>query len=1129
MKSDNIPHRLIISFSCLILLLLGFGLFSLYNIRIVNSFTHKIYNHPMVILNTAHKTDIAIVKIQHIVNNIARCTSKSKIENAIKLIAIQDVEIQQYLNIIHDTILGDAGQVLASEMDQLFVDWKPLRQDVIDSSLNRDPSTQINFIEPLSDSLEKCLDHVALLETKLIEVMEYANEKASKFIDQSNANQNKFNILSIVFLFLSICISIIITIITLRKVYSSKVDIVKNEEMLALVIDTSPIGICIVDPDGIILKTNLAYENMLGYSKKELIGTTFYSLTYGPNITENQKLYREMYALKTSGFKMEKKYIKKNGELIDVHVSATIVKDASGKAQFATAFVKDITARKCAENELAHSRYLLTEAQRLMSIGSWVQYPDDGVLVWSDQTYHIFEIDKINFTGELFDVFTSRIHPDDVTMVLEAFNYSVLSKEPYEVDHRIVMSDGRIKYVKECCETTYDADGDVEKSMGTVQDITERKLLEIELQEKEDFITSVMDNLPIGVAVNSVDPSVDFSYMNDAFPLHYHTTRAELEKPDNFWEAVFEDPDYRKWIRAKVIADCESGDFNRMCWNDVEITKNENVIAYLNTRNTPFVDQQIMISTVVDVTELTKQKQFLDVILDEIPGMFAVYDSNKNIIKRNRKHQSTTGYTDEEYETLRASDFIVSEDSEITNKVFDIDFLKKVVNLRLDVKTKDGRLIPHEYSIIPFNWSDEKLIMVIGIDISDQFEAVKEKERLELRLQQAQKMEAIGTLAGGIAHDFNNILTIILGYTEMIQGDIIKAQVECSDACKSKGVETDDNLKIILDAADKAKNLVRRILTFSRQAEANRVKMKCIDGLDRAIELIRPTLPSTIDIVTDTNCDASIYADETQFQQIIMNLCINSFHAMEDTGGQLSIGLYRVALTDDDLLSEDDVESGEFVKLSIRDTGIGIPKDVRDQIFNPYFTTKSVDKGTGMGLSIVHGIIKQYGGFINVYSEIGTGTVFNIFIPVSNGHVPHVVAIETDDLVGTERILLIDDEELIINVNKMLLESFGYRVDIQTNPVEALFEFKRNPDTYDIIITDQTMPSMTGFELAVAMIAIREDIPIILCSGYSSVLSDEKICESGIREFALKPILKNDLAKLIRKVLSNGNPKQQDA
>ncbi len=406
----------------------------------------------------------------------------------------------------------------------------------------------------------------------------------------------------------------------------------------------------------------------------------------------------------------------------------------------------------------------------------------------------------------------------------------------------------------------------------------------------------------------------------------------------------------------------------------------------------------------------------------------------------------------------------------------------------------------------PFMTEERNLIEGIAKNLSDAIEL----KRTEKQLVQSQKMEAIGTLAGGIAHDFNNILAVILGYAEMARDDSQPDTTVAKDLDK------------VLEGGNRAKDLVQQILTFSRQSELEKIPLQPASVVKKTIKLLRPSLPTTIEINQDiTSATGLILADPTQLHQILMNLCTNAFHAMEETGGNLGISLKEVTLSTADLVHEPNVEAGTFVQLSISDSGPGIPLEIKKDIFNPYFTTKETGKGTGMGLSIVHGIVKSYGGFISLYSEPGEGTAFHVFIPVIEKELPPDIKDVGPIPVGRDRILFIDDEEILAELGKSMLERLGYHVTVRNNSIEALEIFQNQPDLFDLIITDQTMPGMTGVDIARKMMQIRPDIPVILCTGYSTIISEEKAKSIGIKEFALKPLSKKGIAVLIRKVLDN--------
>nr|MBF0222331.1 transporter substrate-binding domain-containing protein [Desulfobulbaceae bacterium] len=413
--------------------------------------------------------------------------------------------------------------------------------------------------------------------------------------------------------------------------------------------------------------------------------------------------------------------------------------------------------------------------------------------------------------------------------------------------------------------------------------------------------------------------------------------------------------------------------------------------------------------------------------------------------------------------------------------------------------------------ILPERAAD--LMSVIAARASAEIERMsveREKQEMEGRLHQAQKMEAIGTLAGGIAHDFNNILGVILGYTDLAKEDA------------PPGSKIKEDLDKISKAANRAAQLVKQILAFSRQSQVERIPIKIQPLIKEALKMVRSSIPTTISIVQDiAHQSGSILADPTQIHQIIMNLSTNAYHAMESSGGVLSVSMKTTVVADDDKKMLLHVAAGEYVELIVSDTGSGIAPDVIDKIFNPYFTTKEIGRGTGMGLSITHGIMKDCGGAITVESTLGQGSTFHIYFPVvARDALPQIK--EAEDIpVGKERILFVDDEELLAEMGKNMLERLGYYVTVRRSSIEALAIFQKSPNEFDVVITDQTMPDMTGSDLARRMLQIRPDMPIILCTGYSNLIDEDSAKALGIKEFALKPLTKATIARLVRNVLES--------
>ncbi|MBT8331323.1 MAG: PAS domain S-box protein, partial [Deltaproteobacteria bacterium] len=409
-------------------------------------------------------------------------------------------------------------------------------------------------------------------------------------------------------------------------------------------------------------------------------------------------------------------------------------------------------------------------------------------------------------------------------------------------------------------------------------------------------------------------------------------------------------------------------------------------------------------------------------------------------------------------------------------------------------------------------WTDGRYVRLqVATDITKLKELEKERMKAETYLRQAQKMEAIGTLAGGIAHDFNNILSAIMGYTELSMMDVTPK----SDAKY--------NLNEIYKASQRAKEVVKQILTFSRHSEQNRQPLKIDPIVKDSINMLKASLPSTIQIQQYVDSAAGIIeADATEIHQIIMNLGTNAYHAMSETGGLLDV---KVENTDvnTEFAHRLEIAAGNYLALTVSDTGPGMTPEVVERIFEPYFTTKEKDKGTGMGLAVVHGILKSCGGAVAVDSQPGKGTVFTVYIPTVAKEVQPDCDVPPILSTGNERILFVDDERALAEIGKKSLERLGYRVEARTSSLEALKLFQKSSDNFDLIITDMTMPEMTGDELAGEVKKIRADIPVIICSGYSDESLVEQATQTGISAFLMKPLIIQDLAKTIREVLKKTN------
>ncbi len=406
---------------------------------------------------------------------------------------------------------------------------------------------------------------------------------------------------------------------------------------------------------------------------------------------------------------------------------------------------------------------------------------------------------------------------------------------------------------------------------------------------------------------------------------------------------------------------------------------------------------------------------------------------------------------------------------------------------------------------VPMNDASGRVsgICSIARDITD-------KLKMEAQLAQSQKMEAIGTIAGGIAHDFNNILGAIVGYTELAQLDL------------SKGSKTSAHLDAMLRSAKRATDLVKQILAFSHQDWQTAKPIQLTPVVKECLELMRASLPTTINIQQQLADDAGIVnANPTQIQQVLMNLITNAAHAIGAEGGDIYVKLENMHISDGHTISSVQLEIGPYVMISVNDTGHGMDEATQKRIFDPYFTTKEKGVGTGLGLAVVQGIVTKAGGSVTVESNVGKGTSFRVYLPRVEAEITESkLKVSTEPFPGgQECILFVDDEQSLAHIGKQMLQKLGYDVIAKTNPKEALAVFRENPDQIDLVVTDQTMPNMTGDKLAQKILGLKPGIPVIICSGFSEMMNKKRAKSLGVRKFVMKPLEMRELAETIRQIL----------
>lgn len=659
--------------------------------------------------------------------------------------------------------------------------------------------------------------------------------------------------------------------------------------------------------------------------------------------------------------------------------------------------------------------------------------------------------------------------------------------------------------------------GEVSGGLVVIHDLTSLKRAQKALKEQQDLLAGVMASVEEGVAV--LDPKLSLLRVNPAMekwfphaqPLVGKTCYAVMHGADEPCEVC---------PVRKTLASGEPG------WEEVPKRGPQGEeIGRLDLRTFPLKDQNTgeTVGVILRARDIRAQQRAeealkesqdrLSLVVENLPVVVGRLHPDGTVDFLKDKIEMLTGYLREEFASGQQlwQELILPEDQDQARKAFLRALGTDHTYMRVyRIKTKDGRIIWMQESgqIVCDPHGRELHTDIVLQDITERKQVEELRPQIEAQLRHAQRMDAIGSLAGGIAHDFNNILGVMLGYTEMAlmglkEGDGLRRR-----------------LQQVLKAGKRGKELVSQILSFSRPTSQERRPVHLSAIVKESLNMLRATLPTTIELKMKLEEDHdSILADPTQIHQVIINLCANAAHAMRDKGGLLEITLKAVNLDAKAAAQVHGLSAGPYLRLTVKDTGYGMDREVMEKIFDPFFTTKKMGEGTGMGLAVVHGIIKAHEGAITVQSKVGKGSEFQVYLPrVEAVEMPRGSEAPAVDN-GQERLLFVDDEEWLVDMWKEILESLGFRMTVTTSSVQALEIFRSRPEDYDLVIADQTMPQMTGLELAQELLALRPDLPIILVTGFSQQVTADKAKKAGIREFIMKPLSISELTNAISRSL----------
>ena len=1020
-----------------------------------------------------------------------------------------------------------------------------------------------------------------------------------------------------------------------------KAQVQSNTYFNALLENTDD-GIVIIDEKGIPRAFNTAY----GKSIKDTIGIEMkpgiepYRYLKDPDAVKFWEKIKER-ALNGERFRVDSKHTDDDG--LTRYFEFALCPIRSGQKFLGYVQIsRDITERMALMEKLREKEILLEYSEKMTDIGSFIWDLRTNNLVWSTNMYAIHGVRAEEYQDRLLEENRRFIHPEDREAVIRQIDDMLASKKIWPMNFRILRPDGKERKIISNGEFELDEQGTPLKCIGIYQDITETKQMERDLANRNAFIETVLENLPIGVAVTSLSTGVS-SLINKKFEEIYGWSKEDIPDLRSFFQKVYPDPEYRRKIRKKVVEDVMSGDPSRMQWENLNAITKRGEKRIILSHTIPLFDQDLIINTVLNTTERFKMTESLKEYEERYKALFdrsldciSIYDIEGKFIDANHAYSILTEYTQEELKNLEGMivvhpdsrrDFLKARaqllkegrqeelgvykfltksgitkfieirrsiihknnepyavqsfirdislrkriEAELEKKVKSLDQAEKIAKLgyfefnflsgefyrsqglfrllgytenddpnsistgifpkfihdedKEDVDRWIKRFIENpspmdiEFRIIQKSGTIIRVLTVVRVIFDSTqnpitaigiLQDITHQHQLEEQLRYSHKMESIGTLVGGIAHDFNNILGIILGNAELAMEEI------------PEGYASKNFISEIRKATLKGRTIVQQLLSFTRKEDEQLRPTEIIPIINEVLKLINSMAGPNIKIQKSLpDFSVPILANANQMHQLLTNICTNAIESI-DIKGTIEVSIENILTKTFPLRSTPDIPQGNYVCIKIKDTGSGIEPDIFNRIFDPYFTTKEFGKGPGLGLSVVHGIVKSHGGFIHVESRLNQGTCVEVYFPVIEpGPEEEKKNIERIMPVGGEKILYVDDEEGLVLLGKSILEKLGYTVKGCTDPMEALSLVTSDPQAFDLVITDMSMPGLTGEELTDKIKNLNPKLPVILCSGYSDLIDEKSLKESKIYAYLSKPINLKHLAQTVRGALNS--------
>ncbi|THB74950.1 MAG: PAS domain-containing sensor histidine kinase [Desulfobulbaceae bacterium] len=899
----------------------------------------------------------------------------------------------------------------------------------------------------------------------------------------------------------------------------TKKELEESEEKYRYLFDNMAEGAFYQNSDGEIVDYNQNALRMFGLTADQFLGRTSldpaWRVIHSDGSPYPGEEHPSMVALKTGKPVLNKVagvFNPDKGDYVWLQINA-IPQFAEGAPKPYQVFVtmRDITEQKLTEDTLRESEEKYRKLVTTAPFG--IQLTDlDGKILLSNPAHH-----RIHGHGENELVGTyiwDLIAEDEAKEFTKAYYLDLIKHQPvpetyYSKDRS---KDGHLIDTQIDWDYIYNTDGELISIISIISDVTERKQSEKKIEDVRQFNERIILNSPVGISIYQSESGQCIA-TNDAMAKLVGATKAQVLSQNCYEISSWKESGV---LQAALTALKENKKVSHVA--SLTTTFGKEVVIDCHLAPFEFAETPHLMLTATDITRrvtaekaILAQKEKAEQYLNIAGVIFVALNNIGEVTLINRKGCEVIGYESTEIigrnwfenfvpEWLR-DDLIPVSKQLLSGDIEPVEYFEN------PILTKNGeeRLIAWHNTILKDGAGNITGHLSAGHDITD-------KRQLEEQLQRAQKMESIGTLAGGIAHEFNNILSIIIGNNELIMEDL-------PDWSLSR--ESCEEIRL---AGLRARDIVKHLLTFSRQDDSTKKPIDIASVTAGAVKLIRATTPSNFEIRDKISADClPIIGDSTQIHQVLINLCNNAVDALPISGGRMEIELNNIVLKEKDHTSTSKQLPGTYVKLIMRDNGCGMDTTTLDRVFEPYFTTKEVGKGSGIGLAVVHGIIENHDGSITCESTPGEGTTFTILIPAYAGQLEE----ETDrsEIISGkgEKVLYVDDEPAIARLGKRHLDSLGYQTFSTTDPKEALDIIRADPDRFDLVITDMAMPDMPGDQLIAGIKSLAPNLPTIICSGYSSRMSEAKASKMGIKAFVMKPLNKTELSKKVREVLESSD------